>query len=107
MRGADKDGSSKVSAQCTIALRALESRRTEVTYTSSAQIVGKLGKFAGGMMQKFADNINDQFIAAIAKRVSEIENNAPISTEVEKRTGRFGRLRAVLGKWWGHFRWQT
>lgn len=107
MRGADKDGGSKVSAKCTLALRALESRRTEVTYTSSAQIVGKLGKFAGGVMQKFADNINDQFIAALTKRVAELESSAPVVIEEKEQANLFGRLKAVLGKWWGHFRWQA
>ncbi|CAM5318429.1 hypothetical protein AFEL58S_00737 [Afipia felis] len=108
MKGSDKDGSSKVSAQCTIALKALDDRHTEITYTSTAQIFGKLGKFAGGVMQKFADNINDQFIAALTKRVSELESSAPAANaEKEQPTSLFGRLKAALGKWWGHFRWQT
>jgi len=73
MRGADKDGGSKISADCTLALADLGDRRTQVTYTSEVRIVGKLGKFAGGVMQKFADGINDQFITALTRRVGELE----------------------------------
>lgn len=106
MRGADKDGSSKVSAHCTLALKAVDNRRTEVTYTSNVQIVGKLGKFAGGVMQKFADSINDQFIAALTKRVSEIESSVPDSDtpDGEQPPGLLGRLKAALARWLGSFR---
>lgn len=75
MRGADKDGGSKVSAQCTLALKAIDATHTEISYASNVQIVGKLGKFSGGVMQKFADGINDQFISALKKRLLEYEKN--------------------------------
>lgn len=96
MRGADKDGSSKVSAYCTLALKAIENRRTEVTYTSNSQIVGKLGKFAGGVMQKFAESINDRFIAALTKRVSELESDVPVIND--EQVSLVGRLKGMLGK---------
>ncbi|GAB1424450.1 hypothetical protein MASR2M16_16840 [Thauera terpenica] len=111
MRGADKDGSSKVSAHCTLALKAVDKRRTEVTYTSNVQIVGKLGKFAGGVMQKFADGINDQFISALTKRIAELESNLPDSDsarcdepEGKQPLGLFGRLKAALARWLESYR---
>lgn len=73
MRGADKDGGSKISADCTLALKEIEGQRSEVTYTSKVHVVGKFGKFAAGVMQKFADNINDRFVAALVKRMVQIE----------------------------------
>lgn len=76
MRGADKDGASKISADCTLALADLEGQRTEVTYTSKVHIVGRLGKFAGGVMQKVADGVNDQFIEALTVRMSELAGTA-------------------------------
>lgn len=82
MRGADKEGGSKISAECTLALHDMDGLRTEITYTSKVQIVGKLGKFAGGVMQKFADGINDQFIAALTKRLDELEHGGE-----EEKTG--------------------
>lgn len=96
IRGADKDGSSKISADCTLALKDIEGRKTEVTYTSKVQIIGKLGKFAGGVMQKFADGINDQFVAALVKRVIELEGvvveRAPVPS------GFANRLQAIFRK---------
>jgi carbon monoxide dehydrogenase subunit G len=96
MRGADKDGSSKISANCTLALKSIENQFTEITYTSNVQIVGKLGKFAGGVMQKFADGINDQFIAALIKRINELESSV---VQSEKDTASAsGGLKAIFRK---------
>lgn len=81
MRGSDKDGSSKISADCTLALAGIDGQRTEVTYTSKVHIVGRLGKFAGGVMQKVADGVNDQFIEALTLRLSELEGKAAIQPE--------------------------
>jgi carbon monoxide dehydrogenase subunit G len=96
IRGSDKDGSSKISADCTLALKAIDGRRTEVTYTSKVQIIGKLGKFAGGVMQKFADGINDQFVASLVARVIELEgavvDGAPVPA------GFADRMKAVFRK---------
>ena len=72
MRGADKDGGSKITADCTLTLKEIEGQRSEITYTSKVHIVGKFGKFASGIMQKFADGINDRFVAALVKRVEEL-----------------------------------
>ncbi len=105
MRGADKDGSSKISANCTLALKQIESRRTEITYTSNVQIVGKLGKFAGGVMQKFADGINDQFIAALTKRMNELESSVAesgkeaTSTTVGGLKGMFRKLLEIIRRY--------
>lgn len=95
MRGGDKDGGSRVGAECSVALREVDSANTEVTYTSKVQIVGKMGKFAGGVMQKFADGINDQFIAAMTRRVREIEG---IETPAENGGGVMGKLKSMFKK---------
>jgi carbon monoxide dehydrogenase subunit G len=97
MRGADKDGGSKISAECTLALRAVDEASTEITYTSKVHIVGKLGKFAGGVMQKFADSLNDQFIAALGKRLDELEGRT--GEDEEKKPGRVvGALKSMFKK---------
>lgn len=97
MRGSDKDGGSKISADCTLALKGVEGKRTEITYTSKVNIVGKLGKFAGGVMQKFADGINDQFIAALSKRIAELESSVA-QTEQTAGGGSVAGFRAMLRK---------
>lgn len=94
MTGADKEGSSKISAECTLALKELDGARTEITYTSKVHIVGKLGKFAGGVMKKLADGINDQFIAALTKRMKEIESG---ETPAEG-AGVLGKLKSMFKK---------
>lgn len=98
MRGSDKGGGSKISADCTLSLRALDEGHTEVTYTSNANIVGKLGRFAGGVMQKFSDHINDQFIAAMIKRVSELENGSADAVPAEPGEKKGGWLKSLFGK---------
>lgn len=103
MRGSDKDGSSKISADCTLALKNVEGKRTEITYTSNVNIVGKLGKFAGGVMQKFADGINDQFIAALTKRIAELESSV-VQTEQAAGGGVVASLKSMLRKFLEAFR---
>ncbi|CAB1368410.1 CoxG family protein [Denitratisoma oestradiolicum] len=99
MRGADKDGGSKISAECTLALKAVDDRHTEITYTSTVHIVGKLGKFAAGVMQKFADGINDQFIAALTKRAAELHGSPAVEeAEAEKGKGMLGSLKSMFKK---------
>lgn len=96
MRGDDKDGGSKISAECTLALKEIDAQRTEVTYTSKVQIVGKLGKFAGGVMNKFADTINDKFIAALSERIKVPGDNA--EEETKAKGGMLGGLKSMFRK---------
>ncbi|QDX80219.1 hypothetical protein B9N43_02440 [Denitratisoma sp. DHT3] len=98
MRGSDKEGGSKISAECTLALRDVDGAHTEITYTSKVNIVGKLGKFASGVMQKFADGINDQFIAAMTKRAGEL-HGVPEADEADKGAkGVLGNLKSMFKK---------
>jgi carbon monoxide dehydrogenase subunit G len=61
-KGEEGTRASRISAASTLALKSV-SASTEVTYTSDINIVGRLGKFGGGMMQKIADNMGDEFVA--------------------------------------------
>jgi carbon monoxide dehydrogenase subunit G len=92
-RGDDKDGGSKISAESTLALKDLDGVRTEITYTSKIQIVGKLGKFAGGVMDKLADSINAKFIATVTERVSALD-----ADEAGDKGAEAGSGEGVLGK---------
>jgi len=96
MRGDDKDGGSRISAECTLSLKDIENTRTEITYTSKVQIVGKLGKFAGGVMDKFADGINAKFIAALSERISVLE--PADSAEAKSGKGVLGGVKAFFKK---------
>jgi L-asparaginase/Glu-tRNA(Gln) amidotransferase subunit D/carbon monoxide dehydrogenase subunit G len=68
-RGEEGGRASRVSGVSTLALRAVSVDSTEVTYASDINIVGRLGKFGSGMMQKIADNLGEEFVAALKGRL--------------------------------------
>ena len=61
-KGDEGSRASRVSATSTLALKSMSADDTEVTYTSDINIVGRLGKFGSGMMQKIADNLGEEFV---------------------------------------------
>jgi carbon monoxide dehydrogenase subunit G len=68
-KGEEGSRASRISAVSTLALKALSASSTEVTYTSDISIVGRLGKFGSGMMQKIADNIGEEFVAELKRKL--------------------------------------
>ncbi|MDR2837581.1 MAG: carbon monoxide dehydrogenase subunit G [Azonexus sp.] len=96
LHGDDKGGGSKVSSECTLALRDIDGVRTEIAYTSTVHIVGKLGKFAGGVMEKFADSINDKFVAAITEQVKVVDDAD--AAEPEAEAGTLGKIKSFFKK---------
>ena len=81
-KGEEGSRASRISSVSTLALKSLSVNSTEVTYTSDINITGRLGKFGGGMMQKIADGIGEEFVAALKGRlespaVSEADPGVP------------------------------
>jgi carbon monoxide dehydrogenase subunit G len=68
-KGEEGSRASRISAVSTLALQAISDNSTEVTYTSDISIVGRLGKFGSGMMQKIADGIGTEFVAELKSRL--------------------------------------
>ena len=68
--GEEDSKASRLKARSTLALKEIGGNETEVTYSSEINLIGKLGKFGSGMMQKVADNIGGKFIEALK---SELE----------------------------------
>lgn len=64
-KGEEGTRASRISAVSTLALKPASADSTEVTYTSDINIVGRLGKFGSGMMQKIADSIGQEFVAEL------------------------------------------
>lgn len=68
-KGEEGSRASRISATSHLMLRSAAPNRTEVTYSSDINIVGRLGKFGSGMMQKIADGIGDAFVAELKARM--------------------------------------
>ena len=68
-KGEEGSRASRISSVSTLALKSVSVNSTEVTYTSDINITGRLGKFGGGMMQKIADGIGEEFVAALKGRL--------------------------------------
>jgi len=64
-KGEEGSRASRISAASTLALKSVSANGTEVTYTSDINIVGRLGKFGSGMMQKIADSLGEEFVAKL------------------------------------------
>ena len=77
IRGNEGGNASRVNAENTLTLKAVSKNNTEVTYSSKVNIVGRLGKFAGGVMQKMAESMSDQFIGALRARLEpEVQSDS-------------------------------
>ena len=91
-KGEEGSRASRIKATTTISLKSLTADQTEVSYTSDIHIMGRLGKFGSGMMQKIADGVGDEFVAALKDKVEGREEGAgPIVAE---------KARANAALWW-------
>lgn len=70
-RGEEGSGASRIKADSTLSLKKLSDNETEVTYSSDINLMGRLGKFGSGMMQKVADNIGNQFVGNLKEKLEE------------------------------------
>jgi carbon monoxide dehydrogenase subunit G len=70
-KGEEGSHASRIKATSTLTLKPLAAEMTEVSYASDITIMGRLGKFGAGMMQKIADGIGDEFVAALKDRLDD------------------------------------
>jgi len=108
VKGEEGGSSSRVTAENALTLRATDKGNTEVHYASKVIVVGRLGKFAGGVMQKMAEHMSDQFIAAFCARIDAQAAPAPQSAPPPGWLATFARwLRhpiAPILNWFGRTR---
>ncbi len=71
-RGDERSLASTLSADNVLRLRALGEAETEVYYSSEVAVVGRLGKFGLGVMQKKAASLGRDFAAAFRERVEAV-----------------------------------
>ena len=71
--GEEGGRASRLKARSTLSIMALDPGTTEVTYRSEITMMGRLGKLGSGMMQKVADSMGDEFVAALRSRIETSE----------------------------------
>ena len=71
--GEEGSRASMIKAMSTLRLKQLGGNNTEVTYESEINMLGRLGKFGSGLMQKVADSIGNEFVATMQDRIKSGE----------------------------------
>ncbi|MGI9229056.1 MAG: CoxG family protein [Gammaproteobacteria bacterium] len=69
--GEETGKASHLKAKSTLTLERIDDNTTRVSYSSEINVLGKLGKFGSGMMQKVADNIGGKFIEALKNELEK------------------------------------
>lgn len=82
-KGDEGGKASRIKSETTLALSP-NGEYTDVHYISEVSIVGRLGKFGSGLVNKVADSIGDQFVANIKK---SIEGDPPTFVETPDNFG--------------------
>ena len=97
-KGEEGSRASRIKATSTLSLNELGARETEVTYTSDINMMGRLGKFGSGMMQKVADGIGNEFVAALKEKLEEKKPDSEGSSTTEETTGSLDEKSSF--PWW-------
>ena len=97
MKGEEGRRASRLSAETKLTLAAVSPDETDVEFTSHVKIVGRLGKFAGGVMSKIADSMSEQFITALRL---QLEPQPEVVAE-PVTMGLWARFVAFLGRLFG------
>ena len=96
-KGEEGSHASRIKATTSLSLKPLTENQTEVSYASDIQIMGRLGKFGNAMMQKIADGIGDEFVAAL-KDSLEDKQAMPAEGTSQMAPEKTSRHAALL--WW-------
>jgi carbon monoxide dehydrogenase subunit G len=96
IKGEEDGRASRLSADANLGLSAISENETEVNFTASVVIVGRLGKFAGGVMNKLADSMSEQFITAFRAELEPQPVGVP-----EQAPGLWARFSAWIGRLFG------
>lgn len=94
IKGEEGGRASRMTAETQLLLTEVSEVQTDVTFTSQVVIVGRLGKFAGGVMNKLADSMAEQFIVAFRGHLEP----QPVAVSRGFWARFFGFLRGLLGR---------
>jgi carbon monoxide dehydrogenase subunit G len=88
IKGEEGGRASRMTAEASLALTAVAEDQTDVGFNASVVLVGRLGKFAGGVMDKLADSMSEQFITAFRYEL-EPRPEAPVAVATPGMWARF------------------
>lgn len=94
IKGEEGGRASRMTAKTQLFLTEVSAGQTDVVFISHVKIVGRLGKFAGGVMNKLADSIAEQFIVAFRGQLEpqlEVVKKGFWARLLGFLRGRFGR----------------
>ncbi len=94
IKGEEGGRASNITADVKLTLTAVSDQQTDVLFTSHVVIVGRLGKFAGGVMNKLADTMSDQFVTAFRMEL-EPQPEVPVAVAPQ---GLWARIKAFFRK---------
>jgi carbon monoxide dehydrogenase subunit G len=100
-QGEEGSRASRIKAQSSLHLQAVTSQQTMVRYVSEISLIGRLGKFGTGMMQKIADSMGEQFVQALREQIEGgprpgIGDDTPAQTPTTSTVGVYVLAGAVL-----------
>lgn len=104
IQGEEGGRASRLTADAKLLLRPVDPNLTEVTFSSHVVIVGRLGKFAGGVMTKLADSMSEEFVTAFRAKLeppAPAEAAAPTPAAPPPPRGLWARLLAFLRRLFG------
>lgn len=81
VQGDEGGKASRINAVNVLSIARLSDTECEVKYSSEVNVVGRLGKFGSGVMQKIADNVGEQFAQALRAGLKE-DSGAELETGV-------------------------
>lgn len=87
VQGDEGGKASRITAVNVLSITRLNDTECEVKYTSEVNVVGRLGKFGSGVMQKIADNVGEQFAQAMRAGLKE-HRGAELQPGAVPATGR-------------------
>jgi len=90
IKGEEGGRASRLNANAALTLAPVTGEQTTVSFVADVVIVGRLGKFAGGVMNKLADSMSEQFIVAFR---THLEGEPPA---VEAKASLWTRFTAWL-----------
>ena len=73
--GEEGNRASRIKANSTLSIRQLDAVKTEVTYHSKINLMGRLGKFGSGMMQKVVDSMGEEFVNTLRNKIENKEEH--------------------------------